>query len=148
MEQVAAKTEYFGKLTLEILNDKRVPTTSLSELDLSHQKIRQVECLWIGFEHIRTLKFDNNLIASIDCFKGLLGLKILCLNHNKIANLITLCTPCEGKVDESPFLMHLEELYLSGNLITRIFDLYLFRFPGLKILDLKNNKISKVISHV
>lgn len=110
-------------------------------------KIREVDCLSRGeFRNLRKLNFDNNLLANIDCFSELSGLKYLSLNNNRIEILLSTDGNQSGRqeVRAGLFLSQLEELYLGSNLISKISDLALYRMPQLRILFLQANKIAKI----
>jgi Leucine-rich repeat (LRR) protein len=158
-EQVQARDEFMGKLTIELLGEKIGHFTfkNITELDLRNCKIREVDCLSNGdFSNLRKLNFDNNQLVNIDCFGALTGLRYLSLNHNKLERLLSTDQPANNmscsisKSDYSEngnpslFLSNLEELHLGYNCITRIADLALWRMLQLRILFLQGNRISKV----
>ncbi|KAI9356534.1 hypothetical protein DFJ73DRAFT_623012 [Zopfochytrium polystomum] len=157
-EQTQAKEAFLGKLTVELLGDKigHFSFKNISELDLRGSKIREIDCFnAVDFRNLRKLNFDNNLLATVDAFVCLGGLKSLSVAGNRIEKLlvgdapavmgpygwrIESQEPVRGKI----LFPALEELQLGGNCVVRIADLGLYRMPQLKVLNLSGNRISKL----
>ncbi|KAJ3329238.1 Leucine-rich repeat-containing protein 9, partial [Kappamyces sp. JEL0680] len=108
--------------------------------------IKEIDCLsGNDFRSLRKLNFDNNLLANIDCFASLTGLRHLSLNSNKLERLLSTDGQQGGDGKSVKMLLsNLEELYLGYNNVSRISDLGLHRLPQLRVLYLQGNKISKV----
>jgi len=88
---------------------------------------------------------DNNNINSLEGLKKLSNLKFLSLNNNKIERLVS----SNYMSNNLPIVFpKLEELHLGGNLIQRIPDISMVKFPCLKLLFLNNNKINKVFKYI
>ncbi|KAI8827030.1 uncharacterized protein EV422DRAFT_491205 [Fimicolochytrium jonesii] len=159
-EQTAAREAYLGKLTIELLGEKigHLTFKAITELDLRNCKIREIDCFaGFDFRNLRKLTFDNNLLTNIDCFVGLVALRHLSLNNNRMERLLSSDLPAAAgagnplKSDPmhaarfaKPLLPNLEELHLGNNMITRIADLGLFRMSQLRILYLNGNRITKI----
>ncbi|KAJ3126543.1 Leucine-rich repeat-containing protein 9 [Nowakowskiella sp. JEL0407] len=159
-EQTSAKEAYLGKLTVELLGEKigHFSFKNISELDLRNCKIKEIDCFSTGeFRHLRKLNFDNNQLTGLDAFIGLVGLKCLSLNNNRIERLasfdlggcgVSSVSGSDGVIDSKGFcklnLPQLEELYLGYNNISKISELGLYRLPTLKLLYLNGNKILKI----
>ncbi|XP_063360931.1 carboxypeptidase N subunit 2-like [Cydia amplana] len=108
---------------------------SMTRLTLSSNEITRLhDKLFINFEKLESIEFDDNLIEFIheDVFKSLKNIKTISLQHNKIKDL-----------PESLFksLTKLGNINLSHNLIEYM-PVNAFRHTALKNLNLADNKFT------
>ncbi|ORX41716.1 L domain-like protein [Piromyces finnis] len=135
---------YLGLLTTDILYQHvgKSNISSLTKLDLRNCKIKNIECFEkIELNQLIILNMDNNNINSLEGLRKLTSLKFLSLNNNKIEKLVSSNYMSKNLPIVFP---KIEELHLGGNLIQRIPDISMVKFPCLKLLFLNNNKINKI----
>ena len=135
---------YLGLLTMDILLQHvgKSSISSLTKIDLRNCKIKNIECFEkVEMNQLVVLNMDNNNINSLEGLRKLSSLKFLSLNNNKIERLVSSSYMSNNLPIVFP---KLEELHLGGNLIQRIPDISMVKFPCLKLLFLNNNKINKV----
>ena len=166
-ESASAREAHQGRLTSELLAERvgrNIPFKTLAELDLPNCRLKHVECFLKNpgteFKSLRRLNLEGNLLANVDCLRGLPSLRVLNLSQNRIERLFSADpVPLSDDVYSSTLSMYqssldgqwgphvwpgLEELNLSGNLINAISDLGLRRCAELRILNLSGNRIAKV----
>ncbi|OUM58831.1 hypothetical protein PIROE2DRAFT_15823, partial [Piromyces sp. E2] len=135
---------YLGLLTTDILLQHvgKSNLSSITKLDLRNCKIKNIECFdKTELNQLIILNMDNNNINSVEGLRKLSNLKFLSLNNNKIERLVS----SNYMSNNLPIVFpKLEELHLGGNLIQRIPDISMVKFPCLKLLFLNNNKINKI----
>ena len=115
---------------MSISSDDAHAQTSLSELILSHNKIRHIADAQLKFyPHLRHLNLDNNLIATI--------------SNDSFCKMINSSNARTGQA-----LMLLEMLSIRGNRIVHIDSGAFKHLPSLKRLDLSNNRLSNIDTNV
>ena len=142
MEQSSAKERYAGRLTPDALVDRLGHSfwQHVRELDLSRSKIRALDALYSdGFDNLRELNLDGNLLTDVHSLPRLEALRSLNLNHNCI---VSSAPPESGSGLAS--LAQLEVLQLGFNQLTELASLRLSALPQLKVLHLQSNELTRL----
>ncbi|XP_014089988.2 leucine-rich repeat-containing protein 40 isoform X5 [Bactrocera oleae] len=106
----------------------------VSELLLSHNHIKELPSDLVNMRSLQKLDLNNNdLIALPEDMGSLRKLLCLYLQHNDITQLPTF----EG-------CQNLQDLYVANNLVAKLPESFCSNLPHLKILDLRDNKITKI----
>ncbi|XP_039948398.1 leucine-rich repeat-containing protein 40 isoform X3 [Bactrocera tryoni] len=106
----------------------------VSELLLSHNHIKELPSDLVNMRSLQKLDLNHNdLIALPEDMGSLRKLLCLYLQHNDITQLPTF----EG-------CQNLQELYVANNLVGKLPESFCSNLPHLKILDLRDNKITKI----
>ncbi|XP_036322939.1 leucine-rich repeat-containing protein 40 isoform X2 [Rhagoletis pomonella] len=106
----------------------------VSELLLSYNHIKELPSDLVNMRSLQKLDLNHNDLISLPEDMGSLR-KLLCLylQHNDITQLPNF----EGS-------QNLQELYAANNLIAKLPESFCSNLPHLKILDLRDNKITKI----
>lgn len=119
------------ELIHESLTERNSTVENIADVDaltISFRFIRKIDNL-AGFEKLRRLKLDNNLIPKMENIGHLVNLRELDLSFNQIE-----------KIEGLENLVHLQELYLFHNRITKIENMT--TLTELNILSLGDNNIA------
>eukprot|EP00817_Percolomonadidae_sp_ATCC50343_P006469 CAMPEP_0117419046 /NCGR_PEP_ID=MMETSP0758-20121206/704_1 /TAXON_ID=63605 /ORGANISM="Percolomonas cosmopolitus, Strain AE-1 (ATCC 50343)" /LENGTH=1291 /DNA_ID=CAMNT_0005199911 /DNA_START=513 /DNA_END=4388 /DNA_ORIENTATION=- len=139
-----AKSEFSGKVTVDVLNEKIGALTNfrdVMELDLSSSGIKSISNL-DGFTQLRDLNLEQNLVSNISGLENLTSLVILRLSSNRIDASHPSKNHSFGKYINK--FTKLEILTLDSNHISSIASLQLYKLPNLRVLSLRSNEINKI----
>ena len=147
-EQVAARDQYAGRLTEEMLDSRLGGYSSLEirRLDLSDCKLRDFDNVFTEslFPLLQELKLNNNHLSTLKCFGPMPKLIRLYCSFNRLVTLQTE-DKCGLRV-----LPSLEELDVSNNELQDLCGLQECPLRDLKMLRATNNNIVKIeyINHL
>ena len=125
------KLEVIGQ-ELEILSETLATYQHLRYINLSDNKLSNVEVLW-EIPHILKLELQKNSITKLEVFDRanvLLFLQNLNLRNNQIVQLTSIQLP------------RLEQLLLAGNQIEAVVNFS--NHANLQLLELRNNKLTSL----
>ncbi len=118
----------------------------LKELNLSHNSLTGLRPdTFAGIPNLQILLLSHNQIAGLDrsVFEKVGSLKKLDLSSNEFSDAVLFLEPRGYGPD---WLGNLRELSLRNNKITTIGRSFI-RFPDFEVLDLGENKITKIVSN-
>jgi len=147
-EQVAARDQYAGRLTEEIMDSRLGGYSSMEirRLDLSDCKLRDFDNVFneSQFPLLQELKLNNNHLSTLKCFGPMPKLVRLYCSYNR---LVTLTTEEKCGLRALPSL---EELDVSNNELQDFCGLQDCTLRDLKLLRATNNNIAKIeyINHL
>ncbi|KAA0173938.1 hypothetical protein FNF27_04499 [Cafeteria roenbergensis] len=156
-ESADARDRYSGKLTLDFLEEKltaeRLP--SITELDLSSSKIRDIEPLPAHrFRSLACMNLSSNLLTAhgLRGLRGLPSLQELRLGSNKISTLLPAIQDDPDAAPSGPgsadpadgAFSGVEVLDLSSNAVSSVEDLGVHLLPALKALRLSRNDVGRI----